>query len=110
MPHTREDVIAAIRTAFPASDASAIMAVLDLYGIEPYEREKERVQLAIVALSEGSEEKLLALVQTAKTDYRDILAWQETGPLTPKQGKKAQKAALRIIEQWGGGRPPRGPR
>jgi hypothetical protein len=101
MPHSREDVIAAIHIAFVASDAATVMAVLDLYGIEPHERERERVQLAIVALSEGSEEKLLHLVQSAKTDYRDILSWQETGPLTPEQGKKEQEAALRIIEQWG---------
>ena len=101
MPHCRAEVIAAIRTAFAVSDTATVLAVLDLYGIEPHERERERVQLAIVALSEGSEDMLLDLVQSAKTDYRDVLSWQETGPLTPEQGKKEHEAALRIIEQWG---------
>jgi hypothetical protein len=101
MPHSREEVIAAIHTAFAASDEATALAVLDLYGIEPHERERERVQLAIVALSEGSEDKLLHFVQSAKADYRDVLSWQETGPLTPEQGKKEQEATLRIIEQWG---------
>lgn len=101
MPHSREEVVAAVHAAFAASDAATVLAVLDLYGIEPYERERERVQLAIISLSEGSEDKLLQLVQSAKTDYRDILFWQEAGPITPEQGKTEQEAALRIIKKWG---------
>jgi hypothetical protein len=101
MPHNREEVIAAIRAVFSASDAATVLAVLDLYGVEPHERERERVQLAIVALSEGNEDRLLRFVQTAKTDYRDVLCWHETGPLTPEQGKQEQAAVLRLLEQFG---------
>lgn len=101
MSHTREEVVAEIRTAFSDSDAATVLAVLDLYGTEPYELERERVQLAIIALSEGNEDKLLSLVQSAKTDYRDILCWHATGPLTPEQGEQQQQAALRLIERWG---------
>ena len=104
MPVTREDVIGAIRAGFPQSDAETVLAVLDLYGIEVHEREKERVQLAIVALSEGKEDKLLYLVQVAKTDYRDVLAWHASGPLTPEEGKREQEAARRLIDRWGPGR------
>ena len=50
--NTRDDVIAALQIAFPSSDAATIPGVLDLYGTESYERERERVQLAIVALRE----------------------------------------------------------
>lgn len=101
MTHTRDDVVAAVYAIFPASDAETILGVLDLYGTESYERERERVQLAIVELSEGSEDKLLYFVQVAKTDYRDILCWQETGPLSEEEGQKLQQAARRLIEQWG---------
>lgn len=98
---TRDDVVAAAHAAFPKSDAATILGVLDLYGTESYEREKERVQLAIVALSEGNEDKLLYLVQAAKTDYRDVLSWQASGPLSEAERKKLQQAALRVLEKWG---------
>ena len=98
MANTRDDVVAAIRTAFPGSDAATILGVLDLYGTESYER--ERVHLAIVALSEGSEDKLLYFVEIAKTDYRDILHWAGSGPLSEAQGEEQRQAALRLIERW----------
>jgi threonine dehydratase len=101
MQNTREEVIAAVHTAFAESEAAGALAVLDLYGVEPHERERERVQLAIVALSGGNEDQLLYFVQTAKTDYRDVLHWHATGPLTPEQGDQEQQRAARILERWG---------
>ena len=101
MPSTREEVIAAVHTVFPKGDAATVLAVLDLYGVEPHEREKERVQLAIVALSGGNEDKLLYFVQTAKTDYRDVLHWHATGPLTPERGEQERQRAIRLLDQWG---------
>jgi hypothetical protein len=101
MANTRDDVVAAVHAAFPSSDPATILDVLDLYGMESHERERERVQLAIVRLSEGSEDKLLDFLQSAKTDYRDVLCWQATGPLSESEGKKQQHAALRLLEQWG---------
>jgi hypothetical protein len=99
--NTREEVVAAVAAAFPHSDAATVLAVLDLYGVEAYERERERVQLAIVGLSGGSEDQLLYLVQAAKTDYRDVLAWQATGPLSPRQGEALQQAARALMAKWG---------
>jgi len=101
MTNTREDVVAAVHTAFPGSDAATVLGVLDLYGTESHERERERVQLAILALSEGSEDKLLYFVQAAKTDYRDILHWEASGPLSESEGQEQQQAVLRLLEQWG---------
>ena len=77
------------------------MVALNLYGTEPYEREADRVKLAIVMLSGGSEEKLRELVGIAKKDYRDILAWAETGPLTQAQGEAEQAKARKLLERWG---------
>lgn len=99
MNHTRAEV--AVKTAFPHSDAATILSVMDVYGIEPHEREPERVKLAIVALSQGSEEKLLEFVQIAKTDYRDILYWAESGPLSEAEGKRQQEHVRGLLGSLG---------
>jgi len=88
MPATREDVLAAVAAAFAADGVPAVLAQLDCYGVQPHERERERVQLAIVALAAGDATTLRDLVQLAKRDYRDILLWQASGPLTPAQGAR----------------------
>ena len=100
MANTRDEVIAAVTAAFPCSDAATILGILDLYGTESYGRERERVQLAILALSEGSEDKLLYFVEIAKIDYRDILHWAASGPLSEEQGEEQRQAARRLIERW----------
>jgi hypothetical protein len=94
-----EEVRAAVRRSFPESDESAILELLDYYGVEPYERERERIQLAIVALSKGNEDRLLHLIQAAKTDFRDVLCWLETGEPTEEEGREAQRAVYRAIER-----------
>src|ERR1700682_5412681 len=101
MANTRDDVVAAVRAAFASSDLATSLGGLGLQGAESHERERERVQLAIVTLSEGSEDKLLYFLQSAKSDSRDVLCWQSTGPLSESEGKKQQQAALRLLEQWG---------
>ena len=101
---TRADVATAVRERFPNSDAAAIVGVLDLYGTEAHEHERERVQLAIIALSEGSEGKLRYFVDAAKKDYRDVLCWVETGPLSEAEGARVREAAHRLIENWGTGK------
>lgn len=53
------------------------MQILDGYGAEPQEAERDRVQLAILRLSEGQQAKLQHYVQAAKRDYRDVLYWSE---------------------------------
>lgn len=101
MAHTREQVIAAAQAAFPASDTATVLAVLDLYGTESCERERERVQLGIIELSNGSEDKLLYFVQTAKKDYRDILHWAASGPLSEAEGERQRQGALSLLDRWG---------
>lgn len=101
MPQSRQEILALATAMYGESNLNDIMAVLNKYGVESYEREVERVQLAILKLSEGNRDKLLSLIKTAKTDYRDILAWQELGPLSKEEGKKRQSAAKNLIERWG---------
>lgn len=71
--YTRDNVIQAVKIAFPASRKEVILDLLDLYGKESYEYEKERVQLAIIKMSGSDMLKLQEHVRLAKTDYRDVL-------------------------------------
>src|SRR5215470_7897637 len=77
MPHTRNEVVAVVQKSFPESAHTRVLELLDTYGVESYERERERVQLAILKLSEGNEEKLREFVAVAKRDYRDVILWTE---------------------------------
>jgi hypothetical protein len=74
---TRQEVVAAVEAAFPESNCARVLELLDTYGVEAYERERERVQLAILKLSDGNEEKVHEFVAIAKRDYRDVLFWAE---------------------------------
>ncbi len=100
MEHARHDVEAAVSAAFPHDRAASVLAALDLYGTEPHEREQDRVQLAILALCQGDEARLRNLVQSAKTDYRDVLSWVESGPLSEAEGQKQQALARRLLDKW----------
>ena len=101
MTHTREEVLASAKAMFGESKLAEVLAALDEYGTESYEREVNRVKLAILQLSEGKTEKLLYWVKIAKVDYRDPLAAQELGPLSPEEGAKLQATAKNLIDRWG---------
>jgi predicted Fe-Mo cluster-binding NifX family protein len=75
--YTRELVMEKAKDVFPKEDVSKIMSILDEYGVESYEQERERVQLAILKLSEGDMKELKESVKAAKQDYRDVLAYAE---------------------------------
>jgi hypothetical protein len=77
MTATRELVLSIVQRDFPAEDPGTMIALLDAYGAEPHERERERVHLAILKLSQGESAKLLHWIGIAKQDYRDALAWAE---------------------------------
>ncbi len=75
---SRPLVLRKLQACFPdESRANDVLKLLDQYGIELHERERDRVQLAILKLSEGNLTKLRYYIQVAKTDYRDVLAWAE---------------------------------
>ena len=99
MPHSRAGVVAAVRASFPGADPDAILAVLDEYGVEAYQRERDRVQLAIVNLSAGDEAKLRYFVEVAKQDYRDVLFWSdnpEEAKLTPEKRRRLREMLVKF--------------
>ena len=53
MAHSREDVVASVRASFPKESRARALELLDTYGVAAHERERERVQLAILKLSEA---------------------------------------------------------
>jgi hypothetical protein len=72
-----DEIQALVRSAFPRGSRKRVLALLDSYGVKPYERERTRVQRAILALAAGNEDKLREMVAVAKRDYRDVLFWAE---------------------------------
>jgi len=107
MPHTRDEVVAVLQETFPASDHARWLRLLDTYGVESYERERERVQLAILKLSDGYEDKLREFVAVAKRDYRDVLFWAEY-PEESRLDTSEKKERIRKMFEKFGIKPPKG--
>src|SRR6185312_3428716 len=74
---TRADVERVVRRDFPPDQFDSVMSVLTEYGGETWHRELHRVQLAVLKLAAGSLDGLRREIETAKSDYRDVLAYAE---------------------------------
>src|ERR1700693_6266004 len=101
MPHSRDEVVAVVEKSFPESAHTRVLALLDTYGVESYERERERVQLAILKLSEGNEEKLREFVAVAKRDYRDVLFWADNPEEAKLDTSEKRERVRKMFEQFG---------
>jgi hypothetical protein len=97
MPHTRDDVVATVRKTFPESAHARVLELLDTYGVESY----ERVQLAILKLSGGSEEKLREFVAVAKRDYRDVLFWAKNPDEARLDTLEKRERVRKMFEKFG---------
>ena len=62
---------------FPLEERSAAAALLERYGAAAHEREPLRGRVATLKLSGGQLARLESLMNHARQDYRDILAWAE---------------------------------
>ena len=101
MAHSRDGVIAVVRETFPESARTNILELLDGYGVESYERERERVQLAILNLSAGNEEKLREFVAAAKRDYRDVLFWADNPEEAKFDTPEKRERLRKMFDQFG---------
>src|SRR5437867_13260410 len=101
MPHSRDEVVAVVQKTFPESSHPRVLELLDTYGVESYERERERVQLAILKLSEGNEDKLREFVQVAKRDYRDVLFWAENPEEAKLDTPEKRERIKKMFEKFG---------
>jgi hypothetical protein len=78
-----------------------VLELLDSYGVEPDERERERVQLDILKLSGGSEEKVREYVAAAKRDYRDVLFWAEYPEESRLDTPEKRQRVRKMFENFG---------
>jgi len=74
---SRELVQRLIRRLFSGVPEATVLELLDQYGAESYERDRDRVQIAILKLIGGDLKRLAETVALAKADYRDALAAAE---------------------------------
>ena len=95
------DVVAAARARFPEETWARVLELLETYGVESHERERERVQLALVKLSGGSEEKLREYVAVAKEDYRDILLWADSPEEARMDTPEKKRQVRELLAQFG---------
>ena len=72
---TADDVERVIRRDFPASRFDEVLAIVCQYGTD--NGEPHRVRLATLKLAAGNIAHLRAAIETAKLDYRDVLAAAE---------------------------------
>ena len=101
MPHSRDEVVAVVQQTFPEGAHTRVLKLLDIYGVESYERERERVQLAILKLSEGNEEKLREFVAVAKRDYRDVIFWAEYPEEARLDTPEKRERIKKMFEKFG---------
>jgi len=101
MPHSRDEVVAVVQKTFPGNAHARVLELLDSYGAESYERERERVQLAILKLGEGNEDTLREFVRIAKRDYRDVLLWAEYPDEAKLDTPKKRERIKKMFEQFG---------
>jgi len=83
------------------SSWARVLELLDSYGVEPYERERERVQVAILKLSTGSEAKVREYVAVAKRDYRDVLFWAEYPEESKLDRPEKRQRVRKMFEKFG---------
>ncbi len=72
--YNKDLIFAKISQTFPNEEAEKIFSILN----NSSERNEERTQLAILKLSEDNLEELQRLLEIAKADWRDVLAWAES--------------------------------
>src|SRR5438270_10535367 len=101
MPSARDEVVAVVYKTFQATAHARVLELLDTYGVESYERERERVQLAILKLSQGNEEKVREFVAVAKHDYRDVLFWAENPEESRLDTPEKKERIRKMFEQFG---------
>ena len=70
---TGADVERVVRRDFPADRVATVLAMLEEYGVEKWQRESHRVRLAVLKLAAGSLKRLRQELECAKHDYREVL-------------------------------------
>lgn len=107
---TRADVERIVQRDFPADRSAEVLALLDEYGTESWQREPDRVRLAVLKLAAGSLERLRYQIEQAKCEYRDVLGaaeyprytkvWFRIDKLPPDERLRVIEADWRQYQDW----------
>jgi hypothetical protein len=107
---TSADVERIVRRDFPPERVREVLAMLDEYGKETWQREAHRVRLAALKLASGSVERLRYQIEGAKCDYRDVLVaaeypgyWKRvprSGGLRPDEERRIIDADWKQYRNW----------
>jgi hypothetical protein len=87
-----------VRRDFSAERFADVMAMLNEYGAEDWQREADRVRLAVLKLAAGSLERLRYEIEGAKRDYRDVLAPAEYPGYCKRVRRPPPEEEQRIID------------
>jgi GNAT superfamily N-acetyltransferase len=109
---TGKDVARIAAREFPA-DSASVLAILGEYGVEEWHREVDRVRVAALKLAAGDLDRLRSAIETAKQDYRDVLAHAEypqylrsvdpSETVAPDDKKRIRDADWKQYSEWLGG-------
>ncbi len=92
--YIEEDFERILRRDFPAEQHAEVRSALDEYGKQDWHRDQLRVRMACLKLASGDLARLRRQVQTACTDYRDVLAWAEYPNYMRARGPAEQQTAI----------------
>ena len=98
---SRDEVAASVQATFPLSSWARVLELLESYGVESYERERERVQVAILKLGAGSEARVREYVAVAKRDYRNVLFWAEYPEESRLDTPEKRQRVRKMFERFG---------
>jgi len=90
------DVERIVKRDFPPEQVAAVLAALEECGKEKWQREADRVRLAILKLANRDLQKLRYWLEAAKCDYRDVLGPAEY----PRYHKKWNPKKAASEEEW----------
>lgn len=107
---TVEDVARIVHRDFPEDQFETVMAMIDEYGIQPWQLGKSRVQLAILKLAQGDIAALKRAIETAKQDSRDVMGpaeypeymqvWSQLRQLSGKEQARVIKSDWEQYQNW----------
>ncbi|MFN0059913.1 MAG: hypothetical protein ACKVX7_15760 [Planctomycetota bacterium] len=104
------DVERVVRRDYATDRIPEVLAMLNEYGQERWQQEPARVRLAVLRLAAGNIARLRGEIESAKCDYRDVLAPAEypnyfkrvsgVGSLPPAEEQRIIDADWKQYQDW----------
>ena len=102
----RRDVERVVRREFPPQCVTEVLALLDTYA----DRERDRVQLAVLKLAGGDLAKMKQYVEWARCDWREVLGpaeypkytkkWTRIDRISPEERQRIIDADWKQYTDW----------